>query len=186
MSLRWERMTDEKRSGLFRSVAADFDHPLEMLAACHDRIEERCELLHRLSQHMRDAGADAQAQQAAANVIRYFDTAGENHHRDEEEDLFPRLLAADRAACEALVGRLLEDHREMRKAWTRMRETLSRIAAGESASLDADEVGRFTSLYRRHIELEEDHLLPAAERLLDTSALADTGDAMAKRRGAPR
>jgi len=107
-------------------------------------------------------------------------------HRDEEEDLFPRLLAADRAACEALVGRLLEDHREMRKAWTRMRETLSRIAAGESASLDADEVGRFTSLYRRHIELEEDQLLPAAERLLDTSALADTGDAMAKRRGAPR
>ena len=75
-------MTDEKRGGLFRSVAADFDHPLEMLAACHDRIEERCELLHRLSRHMRDAGADAQAREVAANVIRYFDTSGYNHRRD--------------------------------------------------------------------------------------------------------
>lgn len=168
---------------LFRTAAADFDHPLEMLAACHDRIEERCDLLERLIGHLRQRGADREAQQAAANVIRYFDTAGENHHEDEEDDLFPRLLARDPQAAEALVSRLLAEHRDMRAAWAGLRATLSRIAAGESALLDAGAVERFGTLYRRHIDIEERELLPLAERLLDVNALAATGEAMARRRG---
>jgi hemerythrin-like domain-containing protein len=168
---------------LFRTAAADFDHPIEMLAACHDRIEERCELLHRLHRHLASGGSDVQAQQAAANVIRYFDTAGENHHRDEEDDLFPRLLATDRRACEALIAQLMRDHSEMRGAWGALRQTLSKIAAGEKAPLELEEVEAFTTLYRRHIELEERELLPVAQRILDTSALAAVGQAMAERRG---
>jgi hemerythrin-like domain-containing protein len=168
---------------LFRTAAADFDHPLEMLAACHDRIEERCDLLERLIDHLRQSGADREAQQAAANVIRYFDTAGENHHEDEEDDLFPQLLARDRQAAEALVSRLLAEHRDMRAAWAGLRAPLARIAAGESALLDAAEVERFGTLYRRHIDVEERELLPLAGRLLDVNALAATGAAMARRRG---
>ena len=171
---------------LFRTAAANFDHPLEMLAACHDRIEERCDLLERLIDHLRQSGADREAQQAAANVIRYFDTAGENHHEDEEDDLFPRLLARDRQAAEALVSRLLAEHREMRAAWAGLRTTLSRIVAGESVLLDAGEVERFSTLYRRHIDVEERELLPLAERLLDVNALAATGEAMARRRSVKR
>ena len=169
--------------GLFRTTAADFDHPLEMLAACHDRIEERCDVLQRLIDHLEKSGADGEAQQAATNVIRYFDTAGENHHEDEEDDLFPRLLARDREAAEALVTRLLSEHRDMRAAWANLRTTLSRVAAGESVLLDGGEVERFRTLYRRHIDLEERELLPLAERLLDADALAATGEAMARRRG---
>ena len=175
--------SDPAHTALFRSAAADFDHPLEMLAACHDRIEERCELLHRLARHLEDAGVDEQARQAASNVMRYFDTAGEHHHQDEEQDLFPRLLKADRDACEALVSRLLEEHRQMRNAWAELRETLAKLAGGEAAPLRPEQVERFTMLYRRHIEHEERELLPAAERLLDRAALIATGEAMAKRRG---
>ena len=172
---------------LFRTAAADFDHPLEMLAACHDRIEERCELLHRLCRHIREAGVDSQARQAAENVMRYFDTAGDNHHVDEEHDLFPVLIEADREACEGLVARLLRDHGQMREAWAGLRVRLSRIAAGEPlATLEPAEVDRFTTLYRAHIDLEERELLPAAQRLLDAPALAAAGEAMAKRRGVRR
>ena len=60
-------MSQVTRKDLFANAAADFDHPLEMLAACHDRIEERCALLHRLSQHLEEAGADSQARQAAVS-----------------------------------------------------------------------------------------------------------------------
>jgi hemerythrin-like domain-containing protein len=172
---------------LFRSATADFDHPLEMLAACHDRIEERCALLHRLCEHIREVGVDSQARQAAENVMRYFDTAGENHHRDEEEDLFPRLIETDLEACEGLIARLRHEHGQMREAWAALRARLSRIAAGESAAaLEADEVERFTTLYRRHIDLEEQELLPAAQRLLDAPALTAAGEAMARRRGVRR
>jgi hemerythrin-like domain-containing protein len=172
---------------LFRTAAADFDHPLEMLGVCHDRIEERCALLQRLCQHIRESGVDAQARQAAENVMRYFDTAGENHHLDEEEDLFPRLIEADREACEALIVRLRQEHGRMRERWIALRAQLAQIAAGEStAALEEDEVERFTTLYRGHIDLEERQLLPAAQRLLGASALASAGDAMARRRGVRR
>jgi hemerythrin-like domain-containing protein len=167
----------------FRNAAADFDHPLEMLAACHDRIEERCDLLQRLIGHLRERGADSEARQAATNVIRYFDTAGENHHRDEEDDLFPRLAACDPEAAEPLVARLLGEHREMRAAWASLRATLSRVATGESVLLEGGEVDRFSALYRGHIDLEERELLPLAERSLGPDALAATGEAMARRRG---
>lgn len=176
-----------KAKDLFRTAAADFDHPLEMLAACHDRIEERCALLHRLCQHIRDVGVDAQARQAAENVMRYFDTAGENHHLDEEVDLFPLLIEADRGACAALVAHLRREHGQMREAWAALRARLLRIAGGESAAaLEAEEVERFTTLYRGHIDLEERELLPAAQRLLDAPALTCAGEAMAKRRGVRR
>jgi hemerythrin-like domain-containing protein len=171
---------------LFRTAAADFDHPLYMLAPCHDRIEELCEMIERLVAHLRQCGADREAQQAASNVMRYFDTAGENHHRDEEDDLFPQLLSRDPEAAHALVSRLLADHRDMRAAWASLRATLSRVASGESALLDAGEVERFSTLYRRHIDLEDRELLPLAERLLDRNALATTGEAMAARRGVKR
>jgi len=31
---------------------------------------------------------------AAQGILRYFDTAGQLHHQDEEQDLFPALHAA--------------------------------------------------------------------------------------------
>lgn len=58
------------------------------------RIEAQCETLKKLAFHLRDHGNDEQARQAAAYVLRYFDTAGMHHHRDEEEDLFPALITA--------------------------------------------------------------------------------------------
>jgi hypothetical protein len=33
----------------FNSTAPDFEHPLKMLVACHNRIEAQCETLQRLA-----------------------------------------------------------------------------------------------------------------------------------------
>ena len=76
---------------LLKAPAASFDEPLEMLAACHERIEAQLGTLERLAQHLPRHGCDADARSAAAAVVRYFDTAGMLHHQDEDEDLFPLL-----------------------------------------------------------------------------------------------
>jgi hemerythrin-like domain-containing protein len=162
--------------------AADFEHPLDMLAACHDRIEDRCDLLHRIKDYLRDHGTDEQIRQASTNVLRYFDTAGEHHHQDEEIDLFPLLVPADPASSE-LVQQLCDEHRQMRAAWQELRAPLLRLAGGEAAALDAALVDRFTTLYRRHIETEESRLLPLASRVLDAATLRRLGARMAQRRG---
>src|SRR5215472_17762851 len=76
----------------FPDPAASFEAPLEMLAACHDRMRDRCATLLRLRPHVAAKGADAAASSAARSVIRYFDSAARDHHADEEQDLFPALL----------------------------------------------------------------------------------------------
>jgi hemerythrin-like domain-containing protein len=166
----------------------DFDHPLEMLAACHDRIEERLDVLQRLLAHLPAHGCDEQAQQAATNVMRYFDTAGEHHHEDEEANLFPALAAskADDTNMLELIARLQREHEVMRALWQSLRIGLKRIADGVSADLDRGLVERFSAVYREHIEFEEAELLPLAERVLSAEEHAALGAAMAQRRGVKR
>lgn len=170
---------------LDRSPAPDFDHPVEMLAACHDRIEDQLRTLERLREHLAANGCDEQARGAAANVIRYFDTAGEFHHEDEERDLFPALMKAANQDEEIarVIARLVHDHEQMRRLWKDLRLELQAIGEGRSRLLNAEIAERFSALYRAHIEREEADLLPAAQRTLSADELSRIGAAMAARRG---
>lgn len=167
---------------------ADFDHPLEMLEACHERIGAQCATLMRLAGHLAQYGGDRAAQEAARGVMRYFDTAGRHHHEDEEQDLFPRLLAAATATERTRVASLIEqlhiEHTGMEQAWQALRVPLERIGKGEAAQLDLAAVRSFGGLYRSHIALEESELLPVARSLLVPETMAALGRAMAARRRA--
>lgn len=165
------------------AVAPTFATPLEMLRACHGRIMDQCGTLHKLLQHLRVHGCDVQAQQAAQAILRYFDTAGQYHHQDEELDLFPLLLASQNSEASELIGKLLGEHREMEAAWQGLRICLQGIAAGQSAALEDSMVGSFSAAYARHIELENMQLLPLSARLLSSQQLHDLGRKMAARRG---
>lgn len=171
----------------FDTPAAGFEAPLEMLSACHGRVERQCQTLLRLVPHLAANGADQAAREAAQNVLRYFDTSARHHHADEEEDLFPALLqtasGADLAALNELVAALRSQHRELEQAWAELRWKLEGVWLGTLRELDADEVGRLAELYRSHIAREEAELLPLAARLLGTEQLDGVGRAMRERRG---
>lgn len=167
--------------------SASFEAPLEMLAACHHRVENQCATLRRLVPHLAQHGADDAARSAAAAVLRYFDTAGRDHHADEESDLFPALIesmaGSDAVCLHDLVDALCADHRQLEAHWHRVRVALQAIAAGQSAALASGDIEPLVTLYERHIEREEKELLPMAARLLSDDALADVGRAMRERRG---
>ena len=146
-----------------------FEAPLEMLSACHARIEQQCATLQRLVRHVAGHGTDAQARSAAAGVMRYFDTAAVDHHADEEMDLFPALI-------EAMAGSDAVCLRELTAG-------LAQVAVAATTSLDADAIAAFVGIYQRHIAREEGELLPMAARLLDDDALDRVGRAMRERRG---
>ena len=169
---------------LFGSAAAPtFDDPLEMLRACHGRIEAQCDTLRKLLEHLRTHGNDTQASQAARAILRYFDTAGHHHHDDEEKDLFPQLLATHDQTATDLIARLLAEHKHMENAWQRLRPMLLDIAEDKSDDLDADIAATFIRLYAQHIELENGNLLPLAATLLNEAQLRAFGNKMAARRG---
>ena len=156
-----------------------------MLGACHDRIEERLDVLQRLIRHLAANGCDDEARQAAANVMRYFDTAGAFHHDDEEINLFPALAARlpNDERLRELLTRLRFEHDVMRALWKSLRAELAPIAEGTAADLGPELTEKFSARYRRHIELEEAELLPLAQRTFGSDELAALGAKMAQRRG---
>ncbi len=165
--------------------APGFDEPMEMLGACHGRIGAQCETLLRLVPHTVAYGADVPAQEAARAVLRYFNTAGVNHHLDEEQDLFPSLLAADPTDATArLLAGLCTEHAAMLDAWhNQVAPALESLCSGVTRPLDAAMVAAFVAMYRRHIAREESEMIPLARAVLLPVQLAALGHAMATRRG---
>ena len=145
--------------------------------------------LERLAAHLPDHGADAQAQGAASDVLRYFDIAAPAHHDDEELHVFPAVRAGGDAALIAAVAWLQQDHHELARQWTALRPSLQAVADGAWEPTQAEApVARwqaFAALYGGHIEAEEGLVFPAAAARLDTPALQRMGAEMASRRGLP-
>lgn len=166
--------------------APSMDEPLEMLEACHGRIEAQLGTLELLLVHLPAHGADEQARQAARNVLRYFELAGTKHHEDEERDLFPRLLARagkDNAVdLRTLIDELLAEHAEMACALEVVRQQLLRIADGSSAELGPPEVHHLSDLYRQHIQKENRWLFPLSKQLLTPLDQQALSEAMVARR----
>jgi hemerythrin-like domain-containing protein len=163
-----------------------FAEPLEKLETCHTRIETHLAMLERLADHVAQQGCDAQARDAARFVMRFFDTTGEQHHRDEDGDLFPRLRerAAElvRPEIAAVIDELEREHATMHLQWSRLRARLEALARGADAALRPEDVTAFAWLYRRHMEKEAAAVLPFAKEALDTSERAALGARMAARR----
>lgn len=165
------------------------DEPLEALQACHGRIEEQLQALERLAQRRAVGAPDDAAGSDARAVLRYFDTSGAQHHRDEDEDLFPllraRAAALGRIEVAAAIDELEREHATLEAQWRRLREALGAVAAlREAARIDAGEAERFAWLYRRHMDREALLVLPFARETLGTGERAKLGARMAARRGA--
>jgi hemerythrin-like domain-containing protein len=172
---------------LTATPAAGFEQPFEMLEACHERVHRTLALLARLRAHLREHGADVQAQQAARDVMRYFDQAAPQHHLDEELHVFPPLLAQGDARVVEVVQRLQQDHLQMEARWQAAREVLALVAEAQVQRLSEDHeasLEAFAGLYDGHIRAEEEIAYPAARAVLDEPARAAMSADMMRRRGA--
>lgn len=143
---------------------------VSLLLECHTRIRRFTAMAARLAQAL-DA-PPAQVAEAAAQLQRYFATALPLHVADEDGTLLPRLLAAapGPAVCEALERMELE-HRHIDallppqlEAWAALQQEPARLPAlAPALSRGALLLGEAMA---RHLEREEQVILPAVERLL--------------------
>lgn len=167
--------------------APDFSTPLELLHACHGRIEAQCATLLKLPAYIQDHGFDVQVRQAASAILRYFSTAARHHHEDEEQDLFPLVrkhaAASDNGRVLALLDNLIAQHRDMEAAWNGLEPWLEALARGESPEPDVARINAFVLLYQAHIAHEEQGLLPYCRAAMKPEQLAVLGEKMAQRRG---
>lgn len=168
------------------SPAAGFDQPLDMLDGCHERLRRSLALLERLSAHLTAHGADQAAQEAARDVLRYFDLAAPHHHRDEELHLVP-LLQRD-PSTRAWAEQLLSEHAQLAPMWLNARIALVKVSEGvwpaetEAAALQA-QWAHWTQALRAHAAWEDAVVYPWVRTQLSTDHAHAMGQEMAQRRG---
>lgn len=163
-----------------------FEQPFEMLLACHDRVERMLTLLGKLREHMLEFGADEKARQAARDVMRYFDKAAPQHHRDEELHVFPTLIGLQDLEVIQLVARLQIEHQEMASRWTIARSLLEEVESGMRTRFnEADDAifGAFATLYKDHMRAEETLAFPKAGAAMEPERLKAMSADMMSRRG---
>jgi hemerythrin-like domain-containing protein len=168
------------------ALGPSFEEPFEMLHACHERMERMLALLGKLRSHMRASGADEEARQAARDVMRYFDKAAPQHHRDEELHVFPMLIGMQDEQLIRLVARLQLDHQEMASRWVSARSLLEEVEMGARSRFnEADDtvLDEFANQYAEHLKVEEDLAYPKASEAMDDERLKAMSRDMMARRG---
>ncbi len=166
---------------------ADFDHPVALLCACHERVRHFAGLVPKIAARLTPGAPDRETSEAAAGVLRYFDVAAQLHHQDEEEDVFPALRAVLRTAADATLSaamdRLEAEHRTLAVAYAAIKPSLTALAKGEPAMLAPAQAERFAALYPAHADAEEREVFAFLESRLGAATLAAIGRKMAQRRG---
>jgi hemerythrin-like domain-containing protein len=135
---------------------------------------------------MRSSGADEQVRQAARDVMRYFDVAAPQHHRDEELHVFPALIGLQDEELVRLVAKLHDDHTRMEAQWRAVRSLLEEVEAGTRTRFnEADDavLDAFVQVYASHIETEESTAFPRASATMERERLEAMSQDMMARRG---
>ncbi|HEX5685634.1 MAG TPA: hemerythrin domain-containing protein [Ideonella sp.] len=174
---------------LHAAPAAGFDQPFELLAACHDRVRRSLELLQRLIAHAEQQGPDAQAADAALDVLRYFGIAAPLHHEDEERHVLPLLLASEQAVWVEAAEQMAADHRTFRALWADLAPGLQVLAEQGLPQLPVLRrlAESFVALHASHLALEDKVAFPAAAQLAsEAERRAMTADMAARRGVTPR
>lgn len=159
-----------------------FDEPLALLRACHKNILDHCDRLEGLVSHIDTQGIDDEARQAARNIVRYFSSSARLHHRDEEEDLFPRLNRQSIKIAE-LIRDLKQEHVKLDQLWDIISPGLKKLPDDNFSDEFLQASRDFCALSRQHVNRENMEFLPLAASSLSELELTDIGESMAARRG---
>ena len=159
-----------------------FDEPLALLRACHKNILDQCDRLEKLITHIDAQGIDDEARKAARNIVRYFSTSALLHHRDEEEDLFPRLNRQSIKIAE-LIRDLKQEHTKLDVLWESISPELKKLPDDNFSDNFLQASSEFCTLSRQHVNRENKEFLPLAANSLSELELTDIGESMAARRG---
>jgi len=142
--------------------------PVDGFVGSHVGILKQLQALDRLPALMEPA---ARARQIAADSLALFREAILEHHLDEERELFVAALASAQAGMEktrvqTMVDRLTHEHRIMEGIWKRLEKDLKRVAKGQDADLDVNEVHALVAAYASHAAFEEAEFLPLCQTIL--------------------
>lgn len=155
------------------------NQPIQDFSDCHVGITRALAELNSLS---RQHGPSPQRASTAQRMLDFFEEVVASHHVDEEKDLFPAVLSdatvgEERTRVEALVQKLIQEHRRLETRYASLVSPLNAIAQGQDAILDPAACAVLAAEYLDHARFEEQVFLPLAQRILgrDSNHMAALG-----------
>jgi hemerythrin-like domain-containing protein len=161
----------------------------EVLDACHRETVAKLDELAALVAALGDAEPDAAARATATGIVHFFSTTARAHHEDEEQHVFPELLARSSDEVVQAVRRLRQDHGWLEEDWHELQPQLDALASGQSwvdRDVLREGVEVFVALSRDHVALEESFIYPEARAIIRDPQRRAMGREMAARRRAAR
>jgi hemerythrin-like domain-containing protein len=156
--------------------------PLALFSSSHADTLHQCEALQRFVLYLGQCEPDAQTSRVSQELLDYFDVLLRQNHMQEETWLYPALMesmaGSDAVCLRDMASALTRQHRLLESMWRGLREQVAAIAAGRDAPSVISDVDHFVRLNRRHIQSEEEELLPMASRLIPDHALESMRDSM--------
>ncbi len=183
-----------KSSAASVDQGATLDDPLKHLVACHERIEERLQTLERVIPHLRsESPAKRQeARDALDKALQFLEAMRKLHTEDEEESVFPRVLANSRdqdPTLKELMDMLEGQHRDKEGVLVNLMVHVKSFPAApeppsaQEASRVAGLIEQLAGLYRPHIMIEDQRVIPQSAEYLKPSDLDEIRQEMRRRRG---
>jgi len=159
--------------------------PFDVLDACHQQMVVSLQKLGELIDHVEAHGVDGKAQEWARAIFLFFMNTAREHHRDEEQHVFPAMINSGDAELAELALRLQQDHGWIEEDWLELAPQIESIAAGYNwFNLEQLRmaVPVFQALYQDHMALEESLAYPEAKARIAAWDLQGMGREMASRR----
>jgi len=167
--------------------------PLRHLIVCHDRIEEHLQILESVIPRLRSDSEQKrqEAREALDKALQFLGAMGHLHTQDEEESVFPRLLANsgdERSVVAELTTMLESQHREKESVFEKLAAHVAAFPPAplppspEQATRFEGLVSHLVDLYRPHIMVENQRLIPMSEDHLRESDLGEILQEMRARR----
>ncbi|MDH4053092.1 MAG: hemerythrin domain-containing protein [Rubrivivax sp.] len=165
------------------------DTPLDDFSHCHDGILKHLQAFGQLPALLAPA---RQARRVAADMLAFFHDTVLEHHSQEENELFPAVLASarkgeERDRVQAIVDRLTREHRQVESRWAQLAPALKDVAKGHDSTLDEAAVASLVATYTAHARYEEATFLPLSQQILgrDSNHMAALGLSLHLRHAAP-
>lgn len=151
-----------------RQATSPRAEPLNTFSNCHAGIVVQLDRLNELPALL---GPAALARKVAQQSLDFFRKAVFEHHAEEEQALFPAVMASAQAgeeklAIEKITKQLIAEHRALESLWERLAPELKKIAAGKDSALDPALLVELVKDYQAHALFEETYFLPRAYTIL--------------------
>jgi hemerythrin-like domain-containing protein len=144
------------------------DAPVQTFADCHRGI---IDTMRDLEEFPSLLNAARRVRSISERIEEFFDQVVLVHHREEENQLFPAVLAsaaegAERAEVGQIISRLTMEHHDIETALTRLVPAIREVGKTLKDDLKAQEIESLVAQYLTHARFEEEVFLPLAKTIL--------------------